>query len=352
MTSDGRVQLGWDVVETDWTHFREKVARDRGTAACYLNSGLEYACREFLDTDDFAPLEVLLRSLVRATGRSQGDKEEKNPLKRRSDESRTRVWVSIHPDLKSELEAFAQEKGLPKWMVLTAVVREYNSGGRAQRCLDLLTSEVVTEIEDILDDIASTNGKSKPNPIVIAVAKEIGDGFTEDELSDAISNATSGTKHYQDKIGPLVIERKGVVELEKPDGPNLFLQPEIAAAKQTSEIIALLGINEEAPTTLFSREEFAQAVRRAGIEVNEQTREHVNSLRELMCTRLSYDWDGTREVFGPISARTSAFDEIDSAHNPPEEESSNTRQTATETDAENRLDEIAASKPVENSVDS
>lgn len=229
------------------------------------------------------------------------------------------MWVSIHPDLEARLEAFAQGNDLPKWEVLTAGVREYNDGGRAQRLRDWLLPEVVTEIKDGLAaiDARETDGLSKSDRVEMAIANELDAVFTEDDLADAIDAETTGSDYYHKRYASEVIERKGVKRWPKDDGPDTFLPPELWARKQTTRLIAYLGIDEYAPTTAFSREGFARAADAAGIGVSEENRENVNDYKDRVCARLDYVWDDAAEAFVPASTGCADSEDRNPEESPP-----------------------------------
>jgi hypothetical protein len=354
VTDAHREQLdGWGVVEADWEQFEENVAEKWGTARPYRKRELEDAAREFLDTDEFAPLEERVRRVAEATGRSRRASEEKNLLTRSAGAARTRVWVSIHPDLKAGVEAFAQENDLPKWEVLTAVVREYNDGGRAQRLRDRLSPEVVTEVENGLADIdaGATDGLSKSERVEIAIAQRLGEQFSEADLADAIDTETSGSDYYHERYAPRVIERKDVKRWEKGDGPDVFLRPETWAAKLTTEIIARLGIDDTNPTTPFSRKEFARAADAAGVEASEENRENLNDYKVRVCARLDYEWNDAAEAFIPMSAGNADPDDTASEESPPADatpgvDGDRTDIADTETDVAAEMDALAAATPL------
>ena len=313
MTNTHRERLnGWGVVKVDWEQFRKKVREKWGAADPYLNRELEDAAREFLDKDEFAPLEKHARRIAEATGRSCKRGQEKNTPTHLSDPPRTRVWRSLHPVLKEELEAFAQKNDLPKWEVLTAVIREYNYGGRADRLRNWLSQEVVNEVESRLADIntGTTNGLSKSERLEIAIAQHLGEQFSEADLADAIDTETTGSDYYHDRYPPQVIERKGVKRWKKQDEPDVFLQPEIWAEKQATEIINQLRIDASHPTTPFSREEFARAADATGVEVSEENQDNLNDYRYRVCDRLDYKWDDKSKAFVPSSSDNSGSDNM------------------------------------------
>lgn len=301
MTDAEREQLGWGVVRHDWVQFRDNVVEKWGIEDPYAKNELERAAREFLGNDEYAPLDDRVRRVVEVTGRSRTGGEEKNPLTRSSEGGRVTVYKSIHGGLKSNLAAYAHENNLQKWEVLTAVVREYNNGGRAQRLLDVLTLDVVSEVEDGFVNSATTSNDnlSKSDKVEISIAQRLGDQFTETELKNAINDETSGSDYYRNEYAPRVIERKGVVRWVTDDGPDIFVSPESQMKWKAIEIIDELGISEDSPSKPFTRSEFAQAVDAVGIEVSTENKSKVNEYRDRVLNRLDYVWDESAQQFAP-----------------------------------------------------
>lgn len=136
----------------------------------------------------------------------------------------------------------------------------------------------------------------------------------------------------------------------------MFLQPETWAEKQTTEIIARLGIDDTDPTTPFSREELARAADAAGVEVTKENREKVNDYKDRVCDRLDYVWDEAAEAFGPASAGSADPDNTNPVESPPadatpEVDGDRTDTADSETDVETEMDALAAAPPVRDDGD-
>jgi RPA family protein len=315
VTTAERTQLGIEVVAADWETFKTNVADKWGTVEPYVIRELEDAVQEFLDEDPYAPVEERVQCVAAATERSQSNRREKETMTRARGQPRTVVWTSISNQLKRDLTEFADDNDLTQWEALTAAVREYNSGGRAQRCLDMLTEETVVEVEATLGDhhTEATKGPGHTEKVTRAIAQQLGPQFTEAELAAAIDSETSGSEYFHDRYRPRVIERKGVRKWERGSGADTFVPLETWMTRAATETLTNLGATLpyfsgplESPPSPFTKDEFAEAAATAGVEVSADNREVVDELRTLVLDRIGYEWDDMDGHFAPGTGETSA----------------------------------------------
>jgi hypothetical protein len=323
VTDAHREQLnGPGVVETVWERFEENVAERWGTAGPYINREVEDALREFFDVDEFASLEERVRRVAEATGRSRRRGKEKSLLTRSAGAPRTRVFPSVHPDLKAELEAFARENDVPKWKVLTAALCEYNDGGRAQRLRDLLSPDVVDDVDEAFAELADGEGKaSTVERRTRNIAKRLGESFDRTNLVEEIEAEGLKSDPTIDKYVDRVTKYKGVKQWGREDDPDVFFPPEVFRTAQTSEIIRNLGGEPDTgtPPPAFSKRELVAATRTAGVEVVEENREEVNEYKKRVLDRTGHKWDEESERFvlaGSNPADTVGTSDVDDDEQP------------------------------------
>jgi len=303
VTSSSRVRLGWEVPDDRWSEFTEKVEEEWGDSHLYAGIQIEESWREYRDVH---PLEDHANRLLEAAGLSRETDEKKNlpgvpPLA--STES-SRRYVRVHEDVKHEMEQYAAANGLSKHEVLRGVIAWYLGGSREERLVEKL-DRVVPEAErafaEATDDGPETaDGLSKSERVTRKIARSLGDSFSEKDLASAIDAETTGTDYYHDEYAPRVVEYKGVKRWETDTGPDIFLPPDVWTAKQTTEIVSELGGDYETPPPAFTRQEFAQAADRAGIEVSDENRETVNEYKDRVLDRIEFAWSDETEQFEPV----------------------------------------------------
>jgi hypothetical protein len=306
VSSSSRVKLGWEVPDAQWSGFTEKVEEEWGEARLYAGIQIEESWREYRDIH---PLEDHANRLLEAAGLSRETGEEKNlpgvpPL---ANTESSRQFVRVQEDVKQEMEQYAAAHGLSKHEVLRGVIAWYLDGGREERLLEKF-DRVVPEAERVFaeatDDGPDTaDGLSKSERVTRQIARSLGDSFSEADLVNAIDAETTGTDYYHDEYAPRVVDYKGVKRWERENGPDVFLTPEAWTAKQTTEIVSELGGDYETNPPAFTREEFARAADRAGLEVSPENRETVNEYKDRVLERLEFEWSDETEKFEPLTDR-------------------------------------------------
>ena len=293
----------------------------KGRLSRYVNEAIE----EYLDEDRYSGLEEKVDRLIRAAGRSPDPGREKN---RDLDPETTRAMVWVDETLLARFKASVDEENANRdsyserqsyGEALGVALSERYDGGRADR-LEGKLDRVVDDAEKLLGELTddSDSGLSKKERVTTAIATRLPDQFNEDELADAINAETSGSDYYHEEYTDRVIEHKGVRRYERTGQPDLFVTPEVWAARTTGDIIDNLGGDRDldtAPETI-SKPTLQDAISDAGIEVSEANREQVNEFKDRLLDRLGYEWHESLEAF----ADTSAVDDS--------EESSETSQPA------------------------
>jgi len=294
-----RVQLGWDVPVSKLERFERAVESEWGGTSPYVGIQIERSWREYRRSEEQNRLEELADNIVEATGRSLDHDEKK--IHPQSESSKTdKVWNRVHKDVKENMSAYATECNVPNHVVLERVLDWYLDGGREQSVSDKLASVV----DDIQDTFATVNGDSaemtKTERTTIAIANHLGSGFNEADLATAINAETSGTDYYHKRYANRVINYKGVKRLEKDDAPDIFLRESIWKARKTNEIIENLGGDIKTDTApAFSRQDFADAIGKTGIDVDDENGDIVNRRREWVQDRLGFAWNEKTQQFEP-----------------------------------------------------
>ncbi|EMA04286.1 hypothetical protein SAMN05443574_13511 [Haloarcula vallismortis] len=303
VTTSSRVKLGWEVPDDRWAEFTEKVEEEWGESRLYAGVQIEQSWREYRDVH---PLEDHANRLLEAAGLSRETDEKKNlpGVPSLADTESSRQFVRVHEDVKQEMEQYAAAHGLSKHEVLRGVIAWYLGGSREERLVekfDRVVPEAERAFAEATDDGPETaDGLSKSERVTRKIARSLGDSFSENDLEDAIDAETTGTDYYHDEYTPRVVEYKGVKRWEKGSGPDIFLPPETWRAKQTTEIVSELGGDYETPPPAFTRQEFAQAADRAGIEVSPENRETVNEYKDRVLDRIEFAWSEETEQFEPV----------------------------------------------------
>jgi hypothetical protein len=300
------VKLGWEVPDDRWSEFTEKVEEEWGEARLYAGIQIEESWREYRDIH---PLEDHANRLLEAAGLSRETGEEKNlpgvpPL---ANTESSRQFVRVHEDVKQEMEQYAAAHDLSKHEVLRGVIAWYLDGSREERLLekfDRVVPEAERAFAEATDDGPDTaDGLSKSERVTRQIARSLGDSFSEVDLASAIDAETTGTDYYHDEYTPRVVDYKGVKRWERENGPDVFLTPEAWTEKKTTEIVSELGGDYETDPPAFTREEFARAADRAGLEVSPENRETVNEYKDRVLDRLEFEWSDETERFEPLGDR-------------------------------------------------
>lgn len=145
--SGARGQQNWLAVEDDYRRFRENVAEKWGKAEGFVGHEFDQAAREFFDMDDLAELEEYVRANAPTSATESEEKENVEeytlPHPVRTSQNRITVTMRIHEDIADQIRAFASANNCELWEVQTAIMREYNAGGRTQRLKDLIMESPV-----------------------------------------------------------------------------------------------------------------------------------------------------------------------------------------------------------------
>jgi len=232
--------------------------------------------------------------------------QEKNLSRPAPSADTTKVWVRVHEGIRSDLEAWVAdpENNAQKHEVLRAIIKERLKGGRARRTEEKLAS-VVDTAEGLLAEVNpnSEDGLTHREKVTLAIASNLGEAFDEETLSGTIDAETSGSDYYHEEYAPRVIEHKGVRWWEKQHRPDVFLALDVWDAKMTTEILRNLGGTVEgtgeSPPPPFTKAEFTQAAKAAGIEESDWNRETANKYRERVLDRIEFAWNPETERFEP-----------------------------------------------------
>ena len=305
MTSSSRMKLGWEVPDDRWDEFTTKVAEEWGEASLYAGIQIEQSWREYRDIH---PLEDYANRLMEAAGLSRETNEKNNlpEIPSLADTESSRQFVRVHEDVKQEMKQYAAAHDLSNHEVLRGVIAWYLNGSREERLVEKF-ERAVPEAErafaEAIDDGPDTSdGLEHTEKRAREIARCLGDSFTENELADAIDDKTSGSNYFHRVYTSDVAEYKGVRRWEKDDAPDLFLPLETWKRKMTSEIISELGGDHETSPPAFTKVEFAEAAKRAGLDVTSENHETVNECRDRVLERIEFAWSEKTEQFEPVDA--------------------------------------------------
>lgn len=182
-----RVRLDWRVPDQEWQHFRRHVEDEFESVGGYLGREAEAAMQEYADADGYAAIEERIDRLVEAAGRRPGaaSKEKKSDL---ANADTTRVTVKVESEVKDEFRAVADQSDNTFGVEFARAIRAYRDGGRAAR-LERKLDRVLDDAAGLLaeaTDSESDESLSLVERKTIAIANELGDEFTDDELVNAI----------------------------------------------------------------------------------------------------------------------------------------------------------------------
>ena len=303
VTTSSRVKLGWEVPNDRWAEYTDKVEEEWGETNLYAGIQIEESWREYCDVH---PLETYVNRLLEAAGLSREVDGKNNfpSIPSLADTESSRQFVRVHEDVKHGMEQYAAANDITKHEVLRGVIAWYLGGSKEERLIEKL-ERVVPEAERSFaqdtDDGSDTAGDlSKTERITRRIARSLGNSFSEKDLKNAIDAETTGTDYYHNEYTPRVVEYKGVKRWEYDESPDIYLSSEIWEKKKTTEIVSNLSGDCEMSPPSFTKEEFAQAVYHAGIEVHSNNREVVNKYRERVLERIEFAWSDETEHFEPV----------------------------------------------------
>lgn len=273
-----RVQKNWRVVEDDYDQFRANAVEKWGTSVGYVGVEFDRATREFFDLDDYAELEEYIRNESSPSSSADDEKEKPRdsiPTRSRTDaEDRTTFTKCIHEDTADRIVQFAHENDLRTWQVVTAIMREANAGGRAQRLKDELMNDATDESPSGTNSESNgtddrTNKRHVNQKKVDYLVKEFTDDdgtprpFTKEEFGEALAEMPYGggnTSYMRNEWLPKVCDRLDLTE--HPLKPELVVTEERAANDLEAE-----GFDPDAPACEYrdyedlSDEQRAHAIR-------------------------------------------------------------------------------------------
>lgn len=252
--TDVTVQKNWQVVEDDYQRFRANVAEKWGTVNGYVGIEFDRAAREFFDEDEFAELEEYVRT--ESSSPSTGDDEKEKPsdsvpTRSRTDaEDRTTFTKRFHKSTADQIVRFARENDLRIWQVVTAIMREANAGGRAQRLKDELMNATTDEpLSGANSESNDTSEQTYEDKKVEWLANEFTDDdgtpkqFKRDDFGEALEEMPyrgGDTDHMRNRWLPKVCDRLDLTE--HPFDPDLFVTEENAASALRGQ-----GFDPDAP---------------------------------------------------------------------------------------------------------
>jgi len=222
-----REKVDWRVPSEEWDAFIDFVHREHGEIKGYVGREVERAMREWIDSDDFAPVEDRVDRLVQAAGRTPADLSQK---KRASTppggEDTTRVTCRVDTRLKEDFAGFVKRTSDDRLGVaLARALRQRRSGGRAQRVLDKL-DRVIDDAEDLLAEVAGDGDLSLREKRTIAICDRLGPQFKQSDLEDTIADVVGDSpptiRDYTDKV----LDRLEYVQ--HPNTPDLFVPEDYA----------------------------------------------------------------------------------------------------------------------------
>lgn len=303
MTTSSRVKLGWEVPNDRWAEYTAKVEEKWGETRLYAGVQIEESWREYRDIH---PLEEQINQLLEAAGLSC-ETDEKNNLSgvlSLADTESSRRYVRVHEEVKREMKQYAAANNRPKHEVLRGVIAWYLGGSVEERLIekfDRVVPEVERAFAEATDDGPETSdGLSKSERVTRKIARSLSDSFFEDDLEEAIDANTSGSDYYHREYKSRVVKYKGVKRWETDDNPDIFLPPEIWKKKKTRSIISNLGGDLKTLPPAFTKDEFAEAAKDAGIEVDMENWETVNEYRKRVLKYIEFAWSDETEQFEPV----------------------------------------------------
>ncbi len=182
-----RVRVDWYVPAEEWQRFRDHVENEFGSVSGYLGREAEAAMREYADADGYERIEEQIDRLVEAAGRrpSAASKEKNSQL---ASQETTRVTVKVESEIKDKFRATASQSENSFGMEFARAIRSYRDGGRAAR-LERKLDRVLDDAAGLLSEVSDTDSDDSLSAVerkTIAIANELGEEFTDDDLEEAI----------------------------------------------------------------------------------------------------------------------------------------------------------------------
>lgn len=224
-----RIRLDWRVPAEEWERFRRHVEDEYGSLGGYLGREAEAAMQEYADADGYAGIEERIDRLVEAAGRRPGaaSKEKKSDL---ANADTTRVTVKVESEVKDEFRAVADQSENTFGVEFARAIRAYRDGGRAAR-LERKLDRVLDDAAGLLAETTDSDSDESLSLVerkTIAIANELGEEFTDDELVDAIVDvAEVDSDPSIEKYRSRVTEKKDVEP--HPNASHLWIPAEKAS---------------------------------------------------------------------------------------------------------------------------
>jgi hypothetical protein len=230
-----RIRLDWRVPAEEWKRFRRHVEDEYGSLGGYLGREAEAAMQEYADADGYARIEERIDRLVEAAGRRPGaaSKEKKSDL---ANAETTRVTVKVESEVKDEFRAVADQSENTFGVEFARAIRAYRDGGRAAR-LERKLDRVLDDAAGLLAETTDSDTDESLSLVerkTIAIANELGEEFTDDELVNAIVDvAEVDSDPSIEKYRTRVTEKKDVEP--HPNASHLWIPAEKAARLSPGE---------------------------------------------------------------------------------------------------------------------
>lgn len=301
MTELTREQLGWKILKDVWQDFRATVEETWGEVSPYVNRELEDAIREFLDQDPYAQLEHHLQD--NATDPEHPgpsiDEDKYHPVGDVDTAAKTTVWVAVHPGLKEDLAAVAEDNDRQKWTVLTAAVQAYSAGGRAQRLQTKLTDDTVADPTAAKQQ--DTAHSAAPEATTQATSEKTSPLSEVDRpemvFADGMNYLRQGTSEQPDVYDSPTPDLDAGSETRGEDSSGAIVGFERYLDTQINEVIEQLAGDCEPPPPAFSERELYQTAAAIGISVWNQSRK--DEVTDRVLERLDYEWDPESRRYVP-----------------------------------------------------
>ena len=217
------VRLDWRVPTDEYERFVSWVESEFPEKNGYLGREMEMAMREHIAADDYDAVEDRIDELLQAAGRTAGDLDKKINSHNYATET-VRCTARIESSIKDDFAAFADANDRPYGRELARALEKRRTGGRANRVEEKL-DRVLADAEALLSE-ASEDSESSSMGVVkrktIAIANELPERFTEDELEVTIQDAGDVTSEPTiEKYKERVAEHRNVVR--HPRNPKLYI---------------------------------------------------------------------------------------------------------------------------------
>ncbi|WP_232819752.1 hypothetical protein [Haloprofundus halophilus] len=196
-----RPKVDWRVPSDEWDAFIDFVHGEHGEIQGYVSREVERAMLEWVDGDDYAPVEDLVDQLVRAAGHTPANLTEKKPVTVPPDgEETTRVSCRVDGEVKNNFAAFVKETSDDRLGVaLARALRQRCDGGRARRVREKM-ERVANDAETLLAD----DGIMLRERRTVRICRRLGEQFTQDDLEDAIAAVAGDSaptiRDYTEKV--------------------------------------------------------------------------------------------------------------------------------------------------------